>query len=52
MDSQSNFGIGSDLPKQLVDMRKRLIPKMVQARKMENEQPLAERNFINSLLMA
>ena len=33
IDSQSNFGIGSDLPKQVIDMRKRLIPKMVQARK-------------------
>ena len=26
-------GIGYDLPKQVIDMRKRLIPKMVQARK-------------------
>ena len=33
IDSQSNFGIGPDLPKQVIDMRKRLIPKMVQARK-------------------
>jgi len=33
IDSKSNFGIGPDLPKQVIDMRKRLIPKMVQARK-------------------
>ena len=33
IDSQLNFGIGPDLPKQVIDMRKRLIPKMVQARK-------------------
>ena len=33
INSQSNFGIGPDLPKQVIDMRKRLIPKMVQARK-------------------
>ena len=33
IDRQSNFGIGPDLPKQVIDMRKRLIPKMVQARK-------------------
>ena len=33
IDSQSNFGIGPDLPKQVIDMRKKLIPKMVQARK-------------------
>ena len=33
IDSQSNFGIGPDLPKQVIDMRKRLIPMMVQARK-------------------
>ena len=33
IDNQSNFGIGPDLPKQVIDMRKRLIPKMVQARK-------------------
>ena len=33
IDSPSNFNIGPDLPKQVIDMRKRLIPKMVQARK-------------------
>ena len=33
INSESNFGIGPDLPKQVIDMRKRLIPKMVQARK-------------------
>ena len=33
IDSQSNFGIGTDLPKQVIDMRKGLIPKMVQTRK-------------------
>ena len=33
IDSSSDFGIGPDLPKQVIDMRKRLIPKMVQARK-------------------
>lgn len=33
IDRQSNFGIGPDLPKQVIDMRKRLIPTMVQARK-------------------
>ena len=33
IDGPSNFGIGPDLPKQVIDMRKRLIPKMVQARK-------------------
>ena len=33
IDSQSNFRIGPDLPKQVIDMRKRLIPQMVQARK-------------------
>ena len=33
IDNQSNFGIGPDLPKQVIDMRKRLIPNMVQARK-------------------
>ena len=33
IDSESNFGIGPDLPKQVIDMRKKLIPKMVQARR-------------------
>ena len=31
--SSSDLGIGPDLPKQVIEMRKRLIPKMVQARK-------------------
>ena len=33
IDSSSVFDIGLDLPKQVIDMTKRLIPKMVQARK-------------------
>ena len=33
LSRESDFGIGPDLPKQVVDMRKKLIPKMVEGRK-------------------
>ena len=33
LSRESDFGIGPDLPKQVVDMRKKLIPKMIEARK-------------------
>ena len=42
IDSESNFGIGSDLPKQVIDMRKKVIPKMVQARR-EGKRPAFSR---------
>ena len=33
LEDESGFGIGPDLPKQVVEMRKKLIPKMLEARK-------------------
>ena len=35
LDKESEVGIGPDLPKDVVDMRKPLIPRMLEARKQE-----------------
>lgn len=41
------LGIDPDLPKEVVDMRKKLIPRMLEARKQEKELRLVDQNRIS-----
>ena len=50
IDSESNFGSGPDLPKQVIDMRKSLFLRWCKQEEKEKEQPSAEPNLINFLL--
>ena len=50
LEKNWGYGIGPDLPKVVVDMRKRLIPKLIEARKEGKRAFLVVQNLTNSLL--